>query len=370
MIFALLLLVLSGLKTTAAAQTVGVCYGRVAKNLPPAQEVIDICKENGIGRMRIYEPDPLTIQALRGSNIELLVGVPNEQIHSLSVEAIATDWVQNNIQNHSRDVKFRYIVVGNEIKPDETTAQFVLPAMQNIYAALVSANLQSQIKVSTAIELSLLGSSYPPSVGAFTPSSCAYMKSIVNFLVKNGAPLLVNVYTYFSYIGDPKNISLSYALFTSPTVVVKDGGYEYKNLFDASLGALYAGLEKVGASDLEIVVSESGWPSSGGIGASEDNAQVYYKNLINHVVGGTPKRPNHAVETYLFAMFDEDQKGIAETKRNFGLFTPNKQPKYRIQFTNSPHRDEGFSPRVTGEGIFFLSFFILLVVLLIVRLIS
>ncbi|TKY67308.1 Lichenase protein [Spatholobus suberectus] len=123
MIFVLLLLVLGGLElgTTefnfdtinAVAQNIGVCYGRVANNLPPAQEVIDLYKANGIGRIRIYDSDPATIQALRGSNIELLVGVPNEIIQPFASAAAANNWVQNNIQKYSQDIKFRNIVVGN-----------------------------------------------------------------------------------------------------------------------------------------------------------------------------------------------------------------------------------------------------------------
>ena len=288
--------------------------------------------------MRIYNPDPVTLQALKGSNIELVIGVPNEEIQSLATSAtLATQWVQNNIQNYSQDVKFRYIVVGNEIMPNDGPAPYVLPAMQNIYAALASANLQSQIKVSTAIQLSLLGSSYPPSAGSFSPSSISDIKPIVGFLEYKGSPLLANLYTYFTYIGDTKNINLDYALFISATTTVKDGEHEYQNLFDASLDALYAALEKIGAPNLEVVISESGWPSDGGIAASIDNARTYYQNLINHVARGTPNRPNQAPETYLFAMFDEDQKGPAETERHFGLFTPNKQPKYQISFTNSPN---------------------------------
>ncbi|KAJ1398863.1 Glycoside hydrolase family 17 [Sesbania bispinosa] len=317
MVFVLLLLVLSGLEATES-QSLGVCYGRVANNLPPAQEVIDLYKENGFGRMRIYDPDPTTIQALKGSNIELVVGVRNEDIQSLATTTEATDWVNNNILNYSQEVKFRYIIVGNEIDPNDAMAEFVLPAMQNIYAALTYVNLQSQIKVSTSVQMTLLGSSYPPSTGAFSPSSTSYITPIVGFLMKNGAPLLVNVYTYFNYISDTKSINLSYALFTSSTVVVRDGNYEYQNLFDAMLGALYAALEKIGAPNLEIVVSESGWPSYGGIAASVDNAQTYYKNLINHITQGTPKRPHQPIETYLFAMFDENQKGPAEIERHFG----------------------------------------------------
>ena len=335
-----------------AAQSLGVCYGRVANNLPPAQEVIDLYKANGFGRMRIYNPDQATIQALKGSNIELVVGVPNEDIQSLAnVASAAAEWVENNIQKYSQDVKIRYIVVGNEIKPNYEQAQYVLPAMQNIYDALAHASLHSQIKVSTAIDMSLLGSSYPPSLGAFSPSSISYTKPIVSFLEDKGAPLLANLYTYFSYIGDMTNINLDYALFTSPTIVVKDGEKGYQNLFDASLGALYAALEKIGASNLEVVVSESGWPSDGGVAASVDNARTYYQNLINHVARGTPNRPNQVLETYLFAMFDENQKGPAETERHFGLFTPNKQPKYHISFTRGT-KSASSSAHLTRKGIF------------------
>jgi len=282
--------------------------------------------------MRIYDPCQETLEALRRSNIELVIGVPNENIKSIANSvSSATQWVQNNILSYSEDIKFRYIVVGNEIDPNnDLTSLFVLNAMQNINKALASANLQNQIKVSTAIHMGLLGSSYPPSAGAFSQSSVSYITPIVKFLLDNDAPILANVYTYFSYKNDPNDIDLSFALFTSPNVKVRDGNYEYQNLFDATLGALYAALEKVGGANLEVVISESGWPSHGDVAASVENAQIYYENLIKHVSSGTLSRPNQALETYLFAMFDENQKGPAETERHYGLFTPNKQLKYQI----------------------------------------
>lgn len=320
-------------QTITGAKPVGVCYGRIANNLPSEQEVVNLFLSNGIGKMRIYDPNQATLQALKGTNIELILGVPNEDLQSLATTAsTANDWVQKNIVPFSPAVKFRYIAVGNEVKPTDAANQFVLPAMKNIYNALVSAKLDVQIKVSTSVDTSLLGNSFPPSAGSFTASATSYMKPIINFLTSTGAPLLANIYPYFAYISDPKNINLSYALFTAQGIVVQDGAFGYKNLFDATLDAFYSALEDVGGTNMEIVVSESGWPSAGEAAATVENASTYYRNLINHVNDGTPKRAGKPIETYLFAMFDENNKGPAETERHFGLFSPAKQPKYTISF--------------------------------------
>lgn len=142
-----------------------------------------------------------------------------------------------------------------------------------------------------------MGVSYPPSAGTFAINTMNFMIPIARYLNSIGAPLLAIVYPYFSYIGDPINISLAYALFTSTSVVGRDGNLSYINLFD---DALHASLKKAGAPQVPVVVSESGWPSDGNAGvASIHNAQVYNTKLIEHVLsnGGTPKRPGNPIET-------------------------------------------------------------------------
>ncbi|KAJ0736090.1 putative glucan endo-1,3-beta-D-glucosidase [Helianthus annuus] len=140
--------------------------------------------------------------------------------------------------------------------------------------------------------------------------------------------MLANIYPYFS---DPGS-NLPYALFTAPGTVVRDNnnGLQYSNLFDAILDAHYAAQARLGGPNVEIVVSESGWPSSGGAVATVQNAGTYYRNMIAHVRGtnGTPLKRGRSIETYLFAMFDENRKPGNEEERHFGLFTPGQQPKY------------------------------------------
>ncbi|OMO87869.1 Glycoside hydrolase, family 17 [Corchorus capsularis] len=274
----------------------------------------------------------------RLSNLELILGVANQDIPVLASDfSAAANWVQQNVIPYTPGVYIRYIAVGNEIEPTDPIAPFVLPAMQNIYNALESIPpsqaLQYQINVSTAIASSLLGSSFPPSAGAFSESANSYIVPIVKFLAEKRAPLLANIYPYFAYIGDTVNIDINYALFTSPGVVVQDGPFGYQNMFDGMLDACYSALEKAGAPDVEVVVSETGWPSAGGIAATVEYASAYNQNLISHVeTSGSPKRAAWPIQTYLFAMFDENLKGPAETERHFGLFTPNKLPKYPITF--------------------------------------
>ncbi|XXG53144.1 hypothetical protein AAC387_Pa03g1292 [Persea americana] len=332
MVATMLLLGLLLVSLGKGAQSIGVCYGMLGNNLPDPQEVVNLYKSNNINRMRLYYPDDKAFSALKGSNIDVILDVPREALQDLaSDKSAAAHWVEINIRRHWPDVKFRYITVGNEVIPtpsgDYSLAQYVHPAMENIHEAISSAGLQDSIKVSTAVLLRVLGKSDPPSEGSFANEANNYMGPIVVFLARTGAPLLANVYPYFAYLGDP-GVNLEFALFTS----APDGRSQYQNLFDSMVDALYSALEKAGGPNVKIVVSESGWPSLGDKGASKENAQTYNSNLIKHVPQGTPKRPGE-IETYIFAMFNENNKDGGETEKNFGLFYPSKEPVYQINFS-------------------------------------
>nr|VDD10616.1 unnamed protein product [Brassica rapa] len=100
--------------------------------------------------MRLYDPDHEVLAALQGSNIELILDVPNSYLARIYYfQSQADTWVSNYVRNYTKGVKFRYISVGNEVQPLEQNAIFLLSAMQKIERAV--SNLG--IKVSTTIDL-------------------------------------------------------------------------------------------------------------------------------------------------------------------------------------------------------------------------
>lgn len=311
------------------AASVGVCYGMSANNLPPASTVVGMLRDNGFNSVRLYAPDSEALAALAGTGIGVIVGAPNYVLPELAASAsAAAAWVRANIAAHP-DVSFRYLTVGNEVAGSDT--QYLVPAMENVHGALAAAGLGDAVKVTTAISQATIAVHVPPSTGEFADESKPFLLPVLQFLERTGAPLLANLYPYFVYTykaaGD---MDVSFMLFTAPGTVVQDGEYGYQNMFDASVDAVHAAVERLGVSGVDVVVSETGWPSAGGEEASVENARTYNQNLVSHVGKGTPRRP-WKVETYVFSMFNENLKE-AGVEQNWGLFYPSTDKVYPITF--------------------------------------
>ncbi|OIV98664.1 hypothetical protein TanjilG_12787 [Lupinus angustifolius] len=104
--------------------------------------------------------------------------------------------------------------------------------------------------------------------------------------------------------------------------------------------AVYFAMKRLGYPNIEIFIAETGWPNSGDsnqIGANIYNAATYNRNFIKKVTKnptvGTPAQPRWVIQSFLFSLFNENQKPGPGTERHFGLFYPNGSRVYDIDLS-------------------------------------
>ncbi|KDP26594.1 hypothetical protein JCGZ_17752 [Jatropha curcas] len=322
--------------SSSVAAPIGICYGRVTNiQFPSPSTIVKFLNSNGINNIRIFDADPTILKSFSGTAITLIVGVPNQNLPFLANANINTsiEWLQSNIFSHIPANQIKYIAVGNEVfLKDQSNTPYLIPAMLNLYQALLMLNLNN-IKLSSPQASSILSISYPPSSGTFDPYLDHVMKPFLQFLYDSRSPLMVNVYPYISYVNNLKQVQLDYALFKSKRAV-QDGAFKYNNLFAATIDAFLYAMEKDGYPGIQVVVTETGWPTAGGEGANVKNALAYNGEVVRQIMNnvGTPKRPKEGMEAYLFGLFDENGKGEEEYEKHFGIFGLDGNKAYNLSF--------------------------------------
>ncbi|XP_074557362.1 glucan endo-1,3-beta-glucosidase 8-like [Curcuma longa] len=320
----------------------GVNWGTMASHPLPPKIVVQMLKANGISRVKIFDADAATMNALAGSGIEVMVAIPNNMLGYMIDYDTARQWVSRNVTryNFQGGVKIKYVAVGNE--PFLTTyngsfLNITLPALRNVQAALDRAGVGDSIKATVPLNADVYNSPTTnpvPSAGLFRADIRELMTQIVSFLNYSGAPFTVNIYPFISLYENP-NFPVDFAFFDgTSSPVVDSNGIQYNNVFDANFDTLVAALTAVGMGDLPIIVGEVGWPTDGDVNAKTAYAQRFYNGLLRKLSAtqGTPRRPNQYVEVYMFSLIDEDAKSIApgNFERHWGIFKYDGQPKFAL----------------------------------------
>ncbi|KAK3147829.1 hypothetical protein QOZ80_3BG0287260 [Eleusine coracana subsp. coracana] len=337
-------LTLAPASDATSASLVGINYGRVGNNLPPPQSVPPLLASLGIGRVRVYDADPAVLRAFARTGVELIVGVPDECLPAAADPVGATQWLKANVVPFLPDTKIAALAVGNEVLTGNNSlalSRFLLPAMWSLHGAVAALGLDKQIAVTTAHNLRVLATSFPPSAGAFRKDLLPFLCPILDYHARTGAPFLVNAYPYFAYSDDPNHVSLDYALLEpgNPGVADPNSGLRYPNLLVAQVDAVYHAIAAAAAAAraVEVRVSETGWPSAGApneTAATPRNAARYNSNAMRVVAEGkgTPLKPGTPLRAYVFALFNEDAKPGPASERNYGLFRPDGTPVYELSF--------------------------------------
>ncbi|KAG6573573.1 Glucan endo-1,3-beta-glucosidase 5, partial [Cucurbita argyrosperma subsp. sororia] len=318
---------------------IGVNWGTISFHKMKPSTVVDLLKSNRVEKVKLFDADSRVLKALMGSGIQVMVGIPNEMLASLSSSSLASDlWVRQNVSSYvvKGGVDIRYVAVGNE--PFLTSyngeyQSYIMPALLNIQQSLAKANLASYVKLVVPCNADAYESSLP-SQGAFRPELTQLMTQIVSFLNSNGSPFIVNIYPFLSLYGN-SDFPQDYAFFEGTTHAVTDGSNVYYNAFDGNYDTLVSALTKIGFGQMPIVIGEVGWPTDGAMGANLTAARVFNQGLINHVLSnkGTPLRPGvPPVDVYLFSLLDEGAKSVlpGNFERHWGIFSFDGQAKYPL----------------------------------------
>ncbi|KAH7663432.1 Glycoside hydrolase family 17 protein [Dioscorea alata] len=329
---------ISGQMQYIFAVSFGINYGQIANDLPSPARVARLLQSLNVNRVKLYDADPNVLSAFTNSNVEFIIGIGNENVQNMMDSSKAVAWLQQNVQPYISQTKIICITVGNEVLSGNDTVLMsnLVPAMQSVYEALQSLGLDKQVTVSTAHSFFILGNSFPPSAGSFQQDLIPYIQPILNFHSQTNSPFLINAYPFFAYKADPGSISLAYVLF-QPNAGITDPNTNltYDNMLYAQIDSVYAAIKAVGFTDIDVRISETGWPSQGDSdepGATLENAAVYNGNLLRRIAmnQGTPMKPSVPINVYFFALFNENMKPGPTSERNYGLFYPNGTPVYNV----------------------------------------
>lgn len=316
----------------------GINYGQIANNLPSPSRVAVLIKSMNVSRIKLYDADPNVLVSFSQSNVEFVVGLGNEYLENMTNPTKAQTWIQQHVQPYLSQTKITCITVGNEVFNGNDTQLMLnlLPAMKTVHDALVNFGLDQQVTVTSAHSSNILSNSYPPSSGAFREDLVQYIQPLLDFHAQINSPFLINAYPFFAYKDNPNEVPLNYVLFEpNQGSVDPNTNLHYDNMLYAQIDAVYAAIKAMGHTDIQVKISETGWPSSGDpeeVGATLENAALYNGNLLKRIEQkqGTPANPSAPIDIYVFALFNEDLKPGPASERNYGLFYPDGTPVYNI----------------------------------------
>ncbi|KAG6632674.1 hypothetical protein CIPAW_13G175400 [Carya illinoinensis] len=283
-----------------------------------------------------------------------MVGVLNEEILSIGESAsAAATWINKNVAAYLPSTNITAIAVGSEVLTSIPNAAPVLvSAMNYLHKALVAANLNFQVKVSTPQSMDIIPRSFPPSTATFNSSWNSTIYQLLQFLKNTNSYYMLNAYPYYGYTKGDGIFPIDYALFrplsSVKQIVDPNTLFHYDSMFDAMVDATYYSIEAFNFSGIPIVVTETGWPWFGGADepdATVANAETFINNLIKRVLNnsGPPSQPRMPINSYIYELFNEDKRPGPASEETWGVLFANGSAVYPLQLSTSDRITENSS---------------------------
>lgn len=328
------------------APFVGINIGTDVSNLLSPEELITFLQSQKISHIRLFDSNADILKALSHTKIRVIISVPNNQLIAIgSSNTTAATWIQRNVVAFYPQTLITSISVGDEVfTTNPSSAPILLPAIESLYNSLVASNLHNDIKISTPHAASIILDTFPPSQAFFNQTLTPFLLPLLQFLSRTKAPLMMNFYPYYVFMQNKGVVPLDNSLFRpltpSKEMVDPNTLLHYSNVLDAMIDAAYFSMKNLNVSDVVVLVTESGWPSSGDSKepyATIDNADTYNSNLIKHVFdrSGTPLHPELTSSVYIYELFNEDLRANPVSEANWGLFYGNSTPVYLLHVSGT-----------------------------------
>ncbi|KAK9058488.1 hypothetical protein SSX86_023333 [Deinandra increscens subsp. villosa] len=334
---------------------IGINYGRLGNNLPSPARSIELLQSMNVGRVKLYDADHEILNLLSGKNIDVAITVANDEISGIAEnQHLADQWVYEHILAHYPNTRIRFVLVGHEVLSSTSTdqdmqiARDLVPAIRRVKNTLKVHGIRN-IKVGTPLAMDMMERTFPPSSGSFKPEIREFMVPLLKYINGTKSFFFVDVYPYFAWfqsqVMNQSGISLDFALLRSGNETYTDPqtGLVYTNLLDQMLDSVVYAMAKLGYDDVMLAISETGWPHEGESGANRENAAEYNNNLVRKMSAvpsnGTPARPREVIPTFIFSLYDEDQKYGPATERHWGLLNPDGSPVYQVNITGKGTSD-------------------------------
>ena len=100
MVFGILLMIAATF--CDVVQGLGVNWGRISTHPLPPYIVVQLLRDNGIKKVKLFDANLDTMRALALSNLEVMVVIPNEMLEVLTLDSQAADnWVARNVTRYT-----------------------------------------------------------------------------------------------------------------------------------------------------------------------------------------------------------------------------------------------------------------------------
>ncbi|KAL5978055.1 hypothetical protein ACLOJK_037078 [Asimina triloba] len=103
----------------APVSSIGANWGNQASHPLPPDIVVQLLKDNGFQKVKLFDAEDATMKALGNSQMEVMVGIPNDMLAILATSVKAAEkWVSKNVSSHmsKHGVNIRNFKINASIK--------------------------------------------------------------------------------------------------------------------------------------------------------------------------------------------------------------------------------------------------------------